>query len=476
VSQGRDALAWVPPGRAFLAGRKEHAGVDDAAFLDAAKAACAQGTAVTLVSGGQTECAQYSILAWDPLLILRSKGMLCLLERGRSSQAWLGDPLEAMDILLEATKPSGAGQARELPFTGGLAGYAAYELKNQIERLPQTALDDLGLPEMFWLLPRRVLVHQRCTCRAVELCLAWEGEAPAPAGTAPVAAFTPPVGRGLRVGPLSSGFSHDVYLRALARVRAYIRTGDVYQVNLSQRFSFTLKGDPFSLWERLLAVNPAPFYAYVNAGDHQVLSTSMERFLFRRGRYLETRPIKGTRPRGRTPAEDEALKRELTLSPKDDAELSMIVDLLRNDLGRVCRAGSVAVAEHKRVESYQNVHHLISIISGELEPGVGPGRLLRAAFPGGSVTGCPRIRAMEIIDELEPNVRHVYTGAMGYLGWEDNLDLNVAIRTAIHKDGRCCFSAGGGVVHDSLEEDEYQETLHKARTLLDLLKGLEGLD
>jgi para-aminobenzoate synthetase component 1 len=467
-----------------LAGQKVREGIDDAAFLNAARGVCARGPAVALVSGGNLDCARHGILAWDPLLILRAKERVCSLERGGGSMAWLGDPLEAIDEVIEATRPAG-GQgcsldggldemlAEGLPFAGGLVGYAAYELKNQIERLPQSALDDLGLPEMFWLMPGQVLIHQRREKRAVHLRLAWEGQPPGPA--APLDFASAPLPARLRVGPLSSGFSHEGYLRALARVRAYIRAGDVYQVNLSQRFSFDLEGEPFALWERLLAVNPAPFYAYVNAGDHQALSTSMERFLYRRGAYLETRPIKGTRPRGRTAAEDEALKRDLAQSPKDDAELSMIVDLMRNDLGRVCRAGSVAVAEHKRVESYQNVHHLVSVVSGELGPGVGPGRLLRAAFPGGSITGCPRIRAMEIIDELEPCVRHVYTGAIGYLGWGANLDLNVAIRTAIHQGGRCHFSVGGGVVHDSVDEDEYQETLHKARTLTELLKGLEGL-
>jgi para-aminobenzoate synthetase component 1 len=219
-------------------------------------------------------------------------------------------------------------------------------------------------------------------------------------------------------------------------------------------------------------MNPAPFYAFINAGDHQILSTSMERFLFRRGDDLETRPIKGTRKRGATPAEDEALKAELATDPKEDAELSMIVDLLRNDLGRVCQPRSVRVAEHKRLESYQNVHHLVSIVRGELLPGTSYGAILRAAFPGGSITGCPKIRAMEIIDELEPCVRHVYTGSIGYLGWHANMDLNIAIRTALVHGEHCYFSVGGGIVHDSSEEAEYEETLHKGRTLFKLMERL----
>jgi para-aminobenzoate synthetase component 1 len=241
---------------------------------------------------------------------------------------------------------------------------------------------------------------------------------------------------------------------------------------MSQRFHFPLEGDPYVLWEGLFGMNPAPFYAYLHAGDHRILSTSMERFLVRRGEEIETRPIKGTRPRGETPRADERMRRELAESPKDDAELSMIVDLLRNDLGRVCRARSIHVAEHKRLEAYENVYHLVSIVRGLLRPGVGTGELLRATFPGGSITGCPKIRAMEIIDELEPNVRHVYTGSIGYVGFHDNLDLNVAIRTAVHAGGTCYYSVGGGVVYDSDEEAEYQETLHKGRTLLRLVERL----
>jgi para-aminobenzoate synthetase component 1 len=196
----------------------------------------------------------------------------------------------------------------------------------------------------------------------------------------------------------------------------------------------------------------------------------MERFLYRCGDYLETRPIKGTRPRGRTPEEDAALRRELAASFKDDAELSMIVDLLRNDLGKVCAPRTVQVKEHKRLEAYQNVYHLVSIVTGQLRPEVSQVDILKATFPGGSITGCPKIRAMEIIDELEPHVRHVYCGAIGYLGLHQNLDLNVAIRTAIISRGRGHFAVGGGVVYDSREEDEYEETLHKGRTLFRVIE------
>jgi para-aminobenzoate synthetase component 1 len=274
-----------------------------------------------------------------------------------------------------------------------------------------------------------------------------------------------------RVGALHSNFTREEYLQAVRRVREYIRQGDVYQVNLSQRFSFPFTGEAYRLFLRLFALNPAPFYAYLNCRDFIILSTSMERFLYRREDYLETRPIKGTRPRGKTPAEDAALGRELAASLKDDAELSMIVDLLRNDLGKVCEARSVKVKEHKRLEAYQNVWHLVSIVTGRVRAGCSQVDLLRATFPGGSITGCPKIRAMEIIDELEPHVRHVYTGAIGYLGLNRNLDLNVAIRTAVISRDTARFSVGGGVVYDSDPAAEYEETIHKGRTLFGVIGG-----
>ena len=238
---------------------------------------------------------------------------------------------------------------------------------------------------------------------------------------------------------------------------------------MSQRFSTGFQGNPFRLFQSLYERNPAPFFAYIQAGDHQIISTSPERFVYRNGDRVETRPIKGTRPRGNTEAEDRRLKNELSESLKDDAELSMIVDLLRNDIGKVCRPGSVRVAVHKRVEAYQNVYHLVSDVEGILDSGMDSVDLLRAAFPGGSITGCPKIRAMEIIDEMEPVRRHIYTGSIGYISFHDTLDLSIAIRTATVFKGKMLFSVGGGIVFDSDPSDEYAETLHKGKTLTGVL-------
>ncbi len=428
--------------------------------------------AMLLLSGGDLDCARYSLMGWDPFLVLRAKGERIFVGLDPEPALLTGNPFTVLaEVLGELALP---GPPPVLPLAAGGLGFLAYDLKNHLERLPATALDDLRLPELVLAFPRRLLVHDRWEDRhfQVEVCFEDRAGRRLPPGEALPAG--PRTVGDYQVGPLASNFSRQAYLAAVARIREYIRQGDVYQVNLSQRFSFPLAGDPYALFLRLFGLNPAPFYAYLNCRDFVILSTSMERFLYRQGNYVETRPIKGTRPRGQTPAEDLANRRELAASPKDDAELSMIVDLLRNDLGKVCRPRSVKVKEHKRLEAYQNVYHLVSVVAGELAPDTGHVDLLKAAFPGGSITGCPKIRAMEIIDELEPQVRHVYTGAIGYLGLHRNLDLNVAIRTAVISGGMAHFSVGGGVVYDSEEAAEYEETLHKGRTLFRLLETQQG--
>lgn len=433
----------------------------DASFLERVRGVAQQPYSAVFVSGTALDCARYSMAFWNPLVIQHSKGLRVTLITSQGSELQDAHPLEALDDLLEATRPDSPPLVE--PFSGGLVGYLTYELKNVLEELPQTAHDDLGLPETLFFLPKDTLVFDRRTGETVHLIVETGDLDPvhrSHAHNGPRRGSPQP-----ESARLQSDFSRAAYMDAIARIRSYIRDGDVYQVNLSQRFSTPFHGDPWLFWSHLFRRNPAPFYAFLHLDDHHILSTSMERFLFRRGDRIETRPIKGTRPRGATPDEDDRMREELRTSPKDDAELSMIVDLLRNDLGRVCEARSIVVEEHKRVEGYENVWHLVSIVTGKLRPGVSPGEIFRATFPGGSITGCPKIRAMEIIDELEHHVRHVYTGSIGYVGWHDTMDMNIAIRTAILKDGRLHFAVGGGVVYDSDEAAEYEETLHKGRTL-----------
>ena len=426
--------------------------------------------AVALMSGGALDCARYHVLGVFPWLELSGRRTRTTLTDGARSIELEQDPFTTLQSVLEHCR---IAALPALPVSTGLFGYFAYDLKDCLEQLPRTSVDDLELPLMHLVAPTIIVVHDRSTEATTLLAMRFQGDDATCRES--VARFEQVLGAPRResapqaTGKSSSVFSRAEYCSAVDAIRQYIVEGDVYQVNMSQRFEAPFVGEPFDCFAKMYAANPAPFFAYINAGDHQIVSTSPERFIELRDGSVETRPIKGTRPRGKTPAEDDALRRELQESTKEDAELSMIVDLLRNDIGKVCRPGSVRVVEHKRLEAYQNVHHLVSIVRGELDHGMSAVDLLRATFPGGSITGCPKIRAMEIIDELEPVRRHVYTGSIGYVGFDGAMDLSIAIRTATFTGGKVVFSVGGGIVFDSDPNSEFEETLHKGRTLLNAL-------
>ncbi|HET9959956.1 MAG TPA: aminodeoxychorismate synthase component I [Polyangiaceae bacterium] len=450
---------------------------------------------VALMSGGQLDCARYHILGVDPWLSLSGRRTRTTLVVGERRLELEEDPFTSLRRVLQHCRlpeldSSGAPAALPTPVRGGLLGYLTYDLKDCLERLPRTSIDDLELPLMQLVAPSILLIRERASGQSTLLALRLQRDGAAGAEDAefreriarfkvalnapatmpsPSAPQTPQAS-----GKCVSVFSRAEYMSAVEAIRGYIVEGDVYQVNMSQRFQAPFSGDPFDCFASMYAANPAPFFAYINAGDHQIVSTSPERFIELRDGTVETRPIKGTRPRGKTPSEDAALRTELQQSTKEDAELSMIVDLLRNDIGKVCRAGSVRVVEHKRLEAYQNVYHLVSIVKGELDAGMDAVDLLRATFPGGSITGCPKIRAMEIIDELEPVRRHIYTGSIGYVGFDGTMDLSIAIRTATFTAGRVVFSVGGGIVFDSDPASEFEETLHKGRTLMNALDPASG--
>lgn len=430
---------------------------------------------VLFMSGGDLDCARHHILAINPWMTIRGRGRQLWVQTDDGEALIPGNPFDALQNILDHFRL--AQPLPTTPLAAGLLGYLAYDLKDAIEDLPRSSVDDLCLPHLYLTAPSLLVVQDKSTRKTrlfiperrgnqrsqSEAGLAWFYE---------TISGPPPMGGAFRgnVDGFTSNFSRPAYMDAIERIRSYITSGDVYQVNMSQRFGMDFSGDPFALFQRLYQINPAPFFAYINAGDHHIVSTSPERFILQDGRAVETRPIKGTRPRGKTPAEDEALARELENSPKDDAELSMIVDLLRNDIGKVCTAGSVRVIEHKRLEPYQNVYHLVSTVAGTLDADKGSVDFIKATFPGGSITGCPKIRSMEIIDELEPNRRHIYTGAIGYISFHDTMDLSIAIRTATIVNGRIIFSVGGGIVLDSDPSDEFEETLHKGETLLSVFQ------
>ncbi|MFZ2632600.1 MAG: aminodeoxychorismate synthase component I [Desulfosalsimonadaceae bacterium] len=445
-------------------------------FLDLASRFSEEPGTVVLMSGGDMDCAGYHILAIRPWLIIKARGRQASLNVFGQTVCLECDPF---DLLRQVMRRYGvAFDNPAIPVGAALFGYLSYDLKDAVEALPRTSIDDTGLPHLCFFAPSAIVIHDKTTGQTW-VCTPNRKDSGGPAaGTdmetlASAMASGPVRHNGFSGGAtgLRSSFTRSAYMDAVEKIKDYIKSGDIYQVNLSQRFETDFSGSPFSMFKTLYETAPGPFYAFVNAGDHQIISTSPERFLKRSGNHVETRPIKGTRPRGLTPAEDKAFSDDLLQSPKDDAELSMIVDLMRNDLGRVCRGGTVRVAQHRRLEKYHNVFHLVSVVTGELMPDKDSVDLLKAAFPGGSITGCPRIRAMEIIDELEPVRRHVYTGSIGYVSFHDTMDLSIAIRTATVHQNRMVFSVGGGVVYDSDPSEEFDETLHKGKTLMGVLQA-----
>lgn len=366
------------------------------------------------------------------------------------------------------------------PFTGGAVGYWSYDYGRRLEKLPSLAADDLGLPDFVFALYDVVGAYDHDTQQTwlFSSGLPLEGADAATRAHERLAQFRQRLqgpGRASHVlepgerRPIVTGtFDAAGWRRAVESVRDHIRRGDIFQANLAQRWRLTqpaaLEMAP-ALYEALAQHSAAPYAAYLNFDDHALLSASPERFLEVRGEHVETRPIKGTRPRGASPEEDERLAAELLASEKDRAENVMIVDVLRNDLGRACEVGTVRAAAVCELERFPQVLHLTSTVTGRLREGLDAFDLLHACFPGGSITGAPKIRAMEIIETLEPVRRHAYTGAIGYVGWEGDADWNVAIRTATVTPGGLVFHAGGGITADSDPEAEYRETLDKAEGL-----------
>jgi para-aminobenzoate synthetase component 1 len=428
---------------------------------------------------------RYSFMGTDPFLVMRSRGKQVTLIRQGKQENKEGNPFDVLGKLLETYRLD--SPPSPIPFWGGAVGYLSYDLCHFIERLPTTAIDDLKLPESYFGFYDTVIVFdnlenktyiastgfpelaesqrlKRAKLRLEEMKNRLSSSPPkAPEADSASANKT-------TEAVLKANFTPEGYMEAVNRVREYIAAGDVFQVNLSQRFETDLTVPPYELYRRLRQLNPAPFASYLNFDGVTIISASPERFLRVDGDWIETRPIKGTRPRGKNSVEDTMLAQELLNSVKDRAENVMIVDLERNDLGRVCQYGTVKVTELAILETFPTVFHLTSTVIGKLRPNKNRIDLLKASFPGGSITGAPKIRAMEIIDELEPTRRSVYTGAIGYLGFGRNLDLNIVIRTFIIKGKKAYFQVGGGIIYDSDAEAEYQETLDKAKALIQALR------
>jgi para-aminobenzoate synthetase component 1 len=432
---------------------------------------------------------RYSFVTADPFDWLRARGRHVVNRNG-----WCqADPFEVLGRKLADWRAETV--AGLPPFQGGAAGLFGYDLCHHIERLPRPRFDEFETPDLAvgfydWVIAfdhaqRRALLlstglpemaadrrRRRAAQRLREACENLFSGSPLSVCHASANTRVEPAVRHTLPGVpgVFSNFNRPGYESAVRRAIEYIYAGDCFQVNLSQRLLHPAILPPLELYGRLRERNPAPFAGYFDLGDFVLASASPERFLRVEDGRVETRPIKGTRPRGATPEEDWRQRDDLLHSAKDRAENVMIIDLLRNDLGRVCAYGSVRVAAVCRLESYRTVHHLVSEVVGQLRPGAGPIDLLRAAFPGGSVTGAPKVRAMEIIAELEPTARGPYCGSLGYIGFDGGMDTNILIRTFTIGRGWMQFPVGGGIVADSTPQAEYEETLHKAEGLLRALR------
>jgi para-aminobenzoate synthetase component 1 len=460
----------------------------------------------------QTRELPLSLAPWALFRVLAHKERPFLFDAGRPwGNEWIssmgfrprmqvriraGDPstsaLATLDHACAALAPGTAAgmRSRPVPFAGGVVVALGYETKNEIEHLPQTQLEDAGAIRLDAAMYDAVVAYDHRRRRWMVASWHLDGRAlgryaeevmdAAAVATAKAEAYAEMASSAARAAApqpavcaaapqpahaLVASLDREAYSARVERIRAYIAAGDVYQVNLSMRLEAALTGAPLATYGRMRAAQPAPFAAYLDLGDTQLLSNSPELFLRRRGEQIETAPIKGTRRRGRDAREDAELIAELRRDPKERAEHVMIVDLERSDLGRVCRTGTVHVERFAEVTSFRTLHHLVSRVRGTLPYEVGTGSLLRATFPGGSITGAPKIRAMQIIDEVERGPRGFYTGALGWIDASGDLDLNVAIRTAVVTGGHLVYGVGGAIVADSGAAREHEECGVKAEAL-----------
>jgi para-aminobenzoate synthetase component 1 len=467
------------------------------------------GVVLLRTSSFDSPSARYSYVTARPFLTFRSFGSRCEVTPHASRltpYVQFGNPWQILDALLARCELL---DEIDLPFPlGGCFGYWGYDLKNFVEpKLPRRAVNDLELPDCHAGFYDSLVVfdHHLGKTFVVSTGLAADGShsekrageqmefwttqlqshaanvgqtfLSAGSGDFPVASWNTgqecPGNRQAGKPALHSNFSRVEFLAVVERAQRYIRAGDIYQVNLSQRLAARCDFSGWELFQRLGAVSPAPFSAFLDCGDFQIASSSPELFLRLSGSHIQTRPIKGTRPRDTDPTRDAQLAYELQTSAKELAELVMITDLLRNDLGKVCEFGSVQTPELARLERFAQVQHLVSTVEGRLRAEVTHLAALASCFPGGSITGAPKFRAMEIIDKLEPLARGPYTGALGYLGFNRESQLSIIIRTAICHERTAYFHVGAGIVADSIPEAEYEETLAKAAGFLAALNFAE---
>jgi anthranilate synthase component 1 len=433
------------------------------------------------VEGGET-IARYTFAGANPQEVFRSRGRKCSLETGGKRKNFEADPIQYLRQLTERYQPVRVPGLP--PLIGGAIGYFAYDMVRLVERIPASGRDDLNLDDsvmMFYLglvafdhVQHRVwVIRNLYTGGPGSLRAKYDAAVREIRRTRRKLESPLPRQRRSRRGGLlrvASNFTKAQYMAAVRKAKRYIRAGDIFQVVPSQRFSARTAADPFAIYRALRVVNPSPYLYYLKLDELAVVGSSPEMLVKVQGRNISYRPIAGTVPRGRTEAEDRSLEAKLLADPKERAEHIMLVDLGRNDLGRVCEYGSVKVERLMFVERYSHVMHLVSSLCGQLRADVDCFDALMACFPAGTLSGAPKIRAMQIIDELEPTRRGIYAGAVLYLDFSGNIDSCIALRTMVAKGGRAFIQAGGGVVADSVPEREYDETVNKARALLTALE------
>lgn len=435
------------------------------------------------VEGGE-KWGRYSFIGIHPRIVFRSKGRFVEVEEHGNLYRKEGDPLELLKEILKGFRPV---EAEGLPrFYGGAVGYISYDTVRFFERLPEIGRRDIDVYDTFFIIPDTLLIFDNVSHKAKIVSNAYgrsrkayeeaEGriedvieklKTPLPHGRENTIA---------RTHSFRSNMEREEFLEAVRKAKDYIEKGDVVQVVLSQRFETDLDVEPFNIYRALRVINPSPYMFFLNLDDIHLIGSSPEILVRLEKDRVVTRPIAGTRPRGKNEEEDRVLEEDLLKDPKEIAEHVMLVDLGRNDLGRVSKIGTVKVDELMTVERYSHVMHIVSNVSGIIREGEDAFSVLRACFPAGTLTGAPKVRAMEIIEELEPCRRGVYGGAVGYFGFSGNMDMCITIRTLLVKDGKIYVQAGAGIVADSLPEREYEETVNKARGMLKAVElAREGL-
>lgn len=409
--------------------------------------------------------SKFSFIGLNPFMTFEARGNNTLIDNVEVT----GEPFSVLEELINKYKIQ-EGIYSNIPLISGAIGYISYDVCRMLEDIPDTSKEDFNISDMKFIFYNNIIIFDLHNNKQYITSLNGREEE--------IDLIIDKIRDSVKIEESKvddirrdfiSNFNKTDYKSAITKLKNYIISGDVYIANMTQRFYTESTEDSFEIYKKLRSINKAPFSAYMNFNDFQVISSSPERFLEVNNRKVVTRPIKGTRPRGKTKEEDEKNSLELLNSEKDKAELLMVVDLERNDLSKVCKPHSVKVTELFKLETYATVFHLVSTVEGELKDEVSAIKCIKECFPGGSITGTPKIRAMEIIEELEALKRNIYTGSIGYFDFRGNADFNIAIRTIIKKDSKAYFGVGGGITYDSNEEDEYNETLDKAKALMRVL-------